>query len=430
MKAWQRWTISLGLAVVALLGIALPALLWWLPTDDALALRLASEAEERLGVKISIGSVHWALLPTPAIIVVDIRTLQTPAIAIGTLSVYPNLQMLLRRKLVVARMDVRDATLPRNALHALQVTPNTMEWFGGDDAPLEHLVFRNLTWTSYSGIAVIFDGEIDFDPHWRPRHAELRRPGVNPPFTLTATRESEADRWQTQIFVGGGTAHGHVALKTAASGAMHLSGQLGPRGIEVASALNTFNRRSPLSGTGNGQTTLWADGTSVGQLTRSLHTQTLLTVHAATLLRFDLDKAIHTRGQEHDGQTPLQELSGQLDTQNGPEGMRVTGTGVRARAGQFTATGKGTLYHGQIQASGNLDLVEGAVGVPISLSGPVQKPKVSAPPGFFAGAAIGTAVLPGIGTVIGARIGGALGKVFKGDAPEPVAMKKESVPPK
>jgi hypothetical protein len=43
------------------------------------------------------------------------------------------------------------------------------------------------------------------------------------------------------------------------------------------------------------------------------------------------------------------------------------------------------------------------------------------PPGFFAGAAIGTAVLPGIGTAIGARIGGALGRIFKGGAQQPVA---------
>ena len=430
MKAWQQWAIRLGVAAVALLGIALLALAWWLPTDDALAQWLASEAEEHLGAKVNIGSVHWALLPRPAITVVDIRTQQTPAIVIGKLSVYPNLQMLLQRKLVAARVDVHDATLQRNALYALQDKPNALDRVVGDGAPLEHLVFRNLTWISYSGIAATFDGEIDFDPHWRPRRAELRRPGISPPFTLTATRESEADRWQTQIFVGGGTAHGHVALKTAAGGAMHLSGQLAPRGIEVASALSSFNRRSPLSGTGNGQTTLWADGTSLGQLTRSLHTQSVLTVHPATLLRFDLDKAIRTRGQEHDGQTALQELTGQLDTQNGAEGMRVTGTDIRARAGKFTATGKGSVYHGQIQASGNLDLIEGAVGVPIRLSGPVQKPKVSTPPGFFAGAAIGTAVLPGIGTVIGARIGGALGQVFKSDAQEPDTAKKASVPPK
>ena len=67
--------------------------------------------------------------------------------------------------------------------------------------------------------------------------------------------------------------------------------------------------------------------------------------------------------------------------------------------------------------------------MPFTVSGPVDKPKAAVPPGFFAGAAIGTAVLPGIGTVIGARIGGALGRIFKGGAqpsaaPAPVVPKK------
>jgi AsmA-like C-terminal region len=294
---------------------------------------------------------------------------------------------------------------------------------------LEHFGFRNLTWISYSGIAVAYDGEIDFDAHWRPRHAELRRPGISPPFTLTLTREGDADRWQTRIHVGGGTAHGNVALKSATSGAMHLSGQLVPHDIEVASALSAFNRRSPVGGKSSGQMVLSADGKSVGELARSLHTRSVLSVNPATILHFDLDKAISTRGKEHDGQTVLQELTGQMDTQNTNEGMRVTYTGIKARAGKYTATGEATIYHRQIEASGTLDLVEGAIGVPFTVSGPVDKPKASVPPGFFAGAAIGTAVLPGIGTVIGARIGGALGRIIKGGAqqpvaPTPVALKK------
>jgi hypothetical protein len=176
--------------------------------------------------------------------------------------------------------------------------------------------------------------------------------------------------------------------------------------------MSTFNRRSPVSGKASGQTVVSGSGKTLGQLTRSLHTRTDFSVQGATLLRFDLEKAIRTAGKQHDGRTALQELTGRLDTQNGTEGMRVTGTDIRARAGSFTATGKGTVYHGQIEADGNVDLVEGAIGIPVSLSGSVHEPKAAVPPGFFAGAAIGTAVLPGIGTAIGARIGGALGKVF------------------
>jgi hypothetical protein len=210
-------------------------------------------------------------------------------------------------------------------------------------------------------------------------------------------------------------------LKTTANGAMHLSGQLAPHDIEVASAVSSFNRRSPVGGKGSGQTVLSADGKSVGELARSLHTRTTFSINPATVLRFDLDKAISTRGKERDGQTALQELTGQLDTQNTDEGMRATYTGIKARAGKYTATGEATIYRRLIEASGNLYLVEGRTGVPFTVSGPVDKPTATMPPGVFAGAAIGTAVLPGIGTDIGASIGGALGRIFKGGAQQPIA---------
>ncbi len=420
MKRGQKWAVGAGIAA-AVLGAAWLAVAWWLPTDEQLAAWLTAEAEERLGVKVTIGSAHWALLPEPVVVVNDFRTQQAQPVVIRQLSAHPNARVLLQRKLVFERIDIDDAVFPRNSVRAFYAKPGASAPDAGDAVPLEHLEFRNLTWIYYSGIAVAYDGEIDFDPHWRPRHAELRRPGINPAFTLTLAREADADRWQTRIHVGGGTAHGNVGLTTAANGAMHLSGQSAPHDVEVASALSSFHIRSPVGGKGSGQTVLSADGKSVDELARSLHTRTTFSVNRATVLRFDLDKAISTHGKEHDGQTALQELTGQMDTQNTDEGMRVTYTGFKARAGTYTATGKATVYHRQVEASGNLDLAEGAVSVPFTVSGPVAKPKVSVPPGFFAGAAIGTAVLPGIGTVVGARIGGALGRLFKGGAQQPVA---------
>jgi len=420
MRRGQKWAVGLGVAA-AMLGATWLAVAWWLPTDEELAARLTAEAEQRLGVKITIGSAHWALLPKPVVVVNDFRTQQAQAVVIRQLSAHPNMRVLLQRKLVFERIDIDDAIFPRNSVRAIYAKLSPSEADADDDVPLEHFEFRNLTWIYYSGIAIAYDGEIDFDPHWRPRHAELRRPGIKPDFTLTLTRAADADHWQTRIHVGGGTAHGNIVLKTAANGAMHLSGQLAPHTIDVASALTAFKIPASVGGKLSGQTVLFADGKSVGYLAHSLHTRTTFSVNPATVLRFDLDKAISTHGKQHDGQTALQELSGQVDTQNTDKGMRVTYTGIKARAGKYIATGSATVYQRQIEASGRLDLVEGAVGAPFTLSGPVEKPNASVPPGFFAGAVIGTAVLPGIGTLIGARIGGALGRVFKRGAQQPVA---------
>ena len=424
MKRGQKWTLGVAIAG-AVLGAAWLAVAWWLPTDEELAARLAAEAGKRLGVEVTIGSAHWALLPRPTVVLNDIRSRQAQPVVIGQLTAYLKARTLLDRKPVFERIEIDGAVFPGGSMRAFRGTPDASEPDAVEGVVLERFEFRNLTWVSHSGIAVIYDGEIEFDAHWRPRHAELRRPGISPPFTLTLKRDGDADRWQTRVHVGGGTAHGSVALKSAASGALHLSGRLTPHDIEVASALNAFNRRSPVGGKGSGQTVLSADGKMVGELAESLHTRTVFSVNPATILRVDLEKAISTLGTEHDGQTALQELTGQMDTQNTDKGMRVTYTGVKARAGERTATGEATLYHRQIEARGTLHLVAGGIGVPFTASGPVEKPKVSVAPGAFAAATIGKAVQPGTGTGadtgIVARIGAVLSRIFKGDEQQPVA---------
>ncbi len=396
------------------------AVVQWLPTDEDLVARLKAEAEERLGVKVTIGSAHWTLLPTPVVVVNDFRTQQAEPVVIRRLTAHPKTSELLDGKLALARLVIDGAVFPRISVRAFHARPGADALEAGDGALLERLEFRNVTWVSHGGVAVIYDGEIDFDPHWRPRHAELRRPGIKPAFTLTLKREGDADRWQTRIHVGGGTGHGNVELKTAANGAMHLSGELAPRDIEVESMMSSFNRRSVVGGKGSGRTVLSADGKTAGELARSLHTRTTFSVNPATVLRFDLDKAIRTRGKEHDGQTALQELTGQLDTQNTDQGMRATYTGLKARAGQYSATAQVTVYRRQIEASGLFYLAEGATGVPFTVIGPLDKPKFSMAPGALVGAAIVSE--------IGSFIGGALGWIFNiGQppvAPAPVAPKK------
>jgi len=85
MKRGQQWAVGLGVAA-AVLSAAWFAVAWRLPTDAELAARLTAEAEERLGVKVTIGSAHWRLLPKPVVVVSDFRTQQTQPVVIRQLS--------------------------------------------------------------------------------------------------------------------------------------------------------------------------------------------------------------------------------------------------------------------------------------------------------------------------------------------------------
>lgn len=423
MRAGKKWMIAGGV-LLALLVAGWVALLILLPSDEELAAKASVELEARLGVPVAVGSVDWGLFPVPTVVVQDVATRQTPPITLKKLTVHPSLPALLDGRLQLDRAELDGAVLPQLSLRALDKGSAVTQ--GKSDATvLDRLVFRDVTWISRRGMAVVFEGEADFDPAWRPRQAHLRRPGVSPATDLKLTRQGQEDRWTTQIRIGGGTADGEVEIKTRDKGRLRLEGTLKPQGVEVASALAAFNRRSVISGEASGNTALLADGDTVGELAQTLHTKTLFSMRGARLLRFDLDKAVRSLGKDYAGQTPLDSVTGQMDTQNTPQGMVVTYTGVKATSGALTASGQARIANRQIESEFAVDLVDGVIGVPLKVSGPFEDVKVSAPPGAVAGAAVGTAVLPGVGTAIGARIGATLGKIF---SPDPAPAK--TAPPR
>lgn len=410
MARRQTWMVAAG-GLVALLGALWLALVWFIPADEDLAAHAAGELQGRLGVPVRLGALHWRLLPVPAIVLEDVATDQPQAITVKKLTAYPDLLALLQRRVILDRVELDGAVVPQLSLRALDATPRGAP-VDAAAIPLARFVFRDLTWLSRHGVPVVYDGEVDFDPGWRPRQAVLRRPGFTPATDLTLTRQGQEDRWATRIQVGGGTAHGEVQFQTRADGRLALDGQLRPSGVEVASAVAAFNRKPVIAGKASGHTVLSAQGDTLLGLAQSLHTTTVFTMGASTLLRFDLDKAIRSLGQEHAGQTALDAVSGQLDTQNTPRGMVTQFNGIKASSGALSASGQARLANRRIEAEFAVDLVDGIVGVPLVLSGPLDKVAVSVPRGAVAGALLGSAVLPGIGTAIGARVGATLGRLF------------------
>ena len=411
------WGVGLGVLVLA--GVAVNRML---PSDEELATRVASALETAAGVKVTVGAVHWRLLPTPMLVVEDIATQQTHPLKLKKLMLRPNPVALWQRRFKLDIAELEGAVIPQQSLRAINsgktegalpahATGQPGIWVV-DEMPLSQFVFRDVSWVSRSGIAVIYDGEVDFDAAWRPRTATLRRPGAKTTTDLTLSRLGQEDRWDALVHAGGSTAKGLVELKTQTNGRLHLAGKLQLEGIEVASALEAFNRRPVISGKASGPMTLTANGANAGELMQALHTQTPFTMGPSTLLRFDLSKAVSSIGKEHNGQTPLDAVSGQLDTQNTAEGMVIGLTRLKASSGVLTASGKVSLLNRNIDAELAVDLVDGVVGVPLIVKGPLDKVSVSVPNGALAGAAVGTAVLPGVGTAIGARLGAALGNIF------------------
>ena len=97
-------------------------------------------------------------------------------------------------------------------------------------------------------------------------------------------------------------------------------------------------------------------------------------------------------------------------TQNSAgSGMTIRFEDIQARAGRYSASGSARLHQRQLQAKATVDVVDGLIGMPMTIDGHLGKLKVTLSKAPAIGAAVGTAVLPGIGTAIGAAIGRVIG---------------------
>ncbi len=420
MTSPQRWATRVAAGLAALVVIVAGVGWWLIPSDAQLATRIEQTFEQRLGVGLKVGRVHWQLAPLPRIEIDDIATVQDEPITVRRLVLLPRLLPLLSRRIQADGLEVDGVLAPRESVRAFrgrfeEMTTTAKEGQGRwqlAEIPLGRLRFDDLTWSDRRDIQLAYDGDIVFDPQWRPRKAEINRNAVTPPARLRLEREGDADRWRTFVDIGGGTWNGGTQLQTGADGKLVLTAQLEPKNVDIELLVQAFGRRTPVAGKVFGQTELRSEADKIGQLWGNLHSRTQFTVRPARLTRFDLQKAISTAGTSRGGQTPLDQLTGTLDTQNTDEGTRLDYTNLKARSGVLTASGDAHIFNRRLSGDAAVDIVDGVVGVPLKLGGTLSEPELSLTGGALTGAAVGTAVLPGVGTAIGARIGQQIERLF------------------
>ncbi|HEX7867587.1 MAG TPA: hypothetical protein VF555_21695, partial [Variovorax sp.] len=181
----RRWLI--GIAAALLLGIG--ALVWVvatrLPSDDEVAAKIAEGFEKRFGVALKIGGAHWTLLPLPVLVLSDIATDQPRPITLRRVTLRLNPAPLLQRVIAVDDIEIEGLVLPRASVRAFRGKgPKPQEGGGGGvvalpapwtlaPVPVEQLRWRDVTWIDRRDIALAYDGDIRFDPGWRPRQARL-----------------------------------------------------------------------------------------------------------------------------------------------------------------------------------------------------------------------------------------------------------------
>ena len=426
MTRTHRWLTGIAIAVGVLVGVVIVAAIVLLPSDEKIAAELSARFEDNFGIGLKVGSAQRSLWAVPTLVLNDIATGQPQPITAKRVTLRLRMAPLWHRQIAFDAIEIESAVFPSASVRAFRglsaadrpedlAKKHMPTAWTLAPTPVSELRWRDVVWIDRRDIALAYDGEVTFDPSWRPRVVAIRRPGVEPVAQARAERvDSNEDRWRVFMDVGGGTWNGEAKLDTAPAGAMRITGQLEAKAIDIESLVKAFDRRTPLAGKLSGTTEIDVEGGQVSDFARKLHTRTRFSVKPAVLTRIDLAKAVSTAGISRGGRTPLDELTGTLDTQGTADGVVLKYTNLKARSGVLTATGNVRLFNRKIDGDAAVDIVDGVVGVPLKVSGTVDEPEVSLTGAALTGAAIGTAVLPGVGTAIGARIGQQVERMFGG----------------
>lgn len=464
MARYFKWLLWALLALVVLLAAVVFALHRWIGSDD-FRQRVEREAGAALGVPVVVGSMTVDVWPLPAVAFGGLTVQSQPPVTLERLEVRPQWQALLRGELSVATLIIRKAVLPQRGIDAILLALQKKKQVAvvGQPAPAvpaatpaapanaqklapaaaaattssdelawlpRRTILDDVTWVSNTGTSTAVEGEARLGADALPDSASLKLIRGNlQGLTAELKREarvaadSAADQWDLQVSVGGGKIAGKLGLerKVEKDGPeLVVQGKLETRDVEV-SALTAPNK--PLSGKLEASTTLNARAATTAALVDALQTQTTFTVRSAVVHGIDLVKAVKTVGLSRGGQTELQTLAGHIAT----HGRAAQLSNLVATSGALSATGHGAVSHTKslsghigVNLAGESKLgsaIGGAVAVPLVVSGTLDAPEVTLSRSAIVGAAIGTALMPGVGTGAGVNLGSKLSqgldKLFK-----------------
>jgi hypothetical protein len=338
--------------------------------------------------------------------------------------VQPVWSELLRGRVAPGTLIVRNAVLPQSAIEAL-LTAIQKKRQGADNrdaelssAPAQYLprrtVLDGVTWVDAKGAGITVKADARLSPDALPQNLQLeilkgRLQGAR----LSLRRDGLS--WDVALRIAGGRVQGRIELQPAAQPGAEFAfkGQLQTRDVEVSALTapqvsDKAQAAQPLSGRLEASTMLSVRTRSASALLEGLQTQSRFTVQKAVLHGIDLEKAVKSVGISRGGNTQLDTLSGQVQTR----GKLIELSHLVASSGALSATGQVNVDANQALSGRVTVELGGAVGVPLVVGGTVEAPEVSLTAGAKIGAALGTLLMPGVGTGAGAAVGGKMSENF------------------
>ncbi len=426
----MRWL----LIVVALVVGAAVAVPFLVPVASFIP-DIAQRASAGLGQPVTIAGLRVHLLPTPRLVAEGVRIGKKDEVIIGELEIVPELLSLLSGPRAIRLLRAEKVELKEAALSIADRTPK-----GGEPVQLRRVELLDVRLQHSALKLPPFDVDAQIGTG---REIEMARFStsdgalklrVDPDGSGKANVRLEASRWRLPLaeaplvfdslkadgilagkrlelsnIVGrqyGGTLQGGARVDWTK--AWQVSGNAVLAGVDLAAAQQALGIEPRLSGKLGANAKFAAAAKSPDQLAGALAVDGPFDVAGALYRGVDFSKVGDQIGSNGaGGTTRFDELRGVLQLR----GKRIRINKLCARSSALRVAGFVELAPDQ-KLTGRLDVAlaktGGFVGVPVALSGTRQDPVFRPTTGYTIGAVVGSVLLPGIGTALGASAGGAI----------------------
>lgn len=430
-----------------ILGLALVAGVWFLPALFPMQ-RYLQQAEQAasdaLGVPVKIGSARLMLLPTPRVVASQLTVGSQQDLMLQSMAIVPKLTTLwqspkvvdveidgvicksgvlaaydkVQAKLAEPAADATPAVLARQIrLHAVDVSALVSLPVLDADIALDDNRVQSVHVNSSDRslqLALTPDG-LNQRVHVQLQQFRLPSTGwVVDKGSLNALlmpKRLQLDDMALQLLGGTITGGGNLTWQQHAQASM----QFNLRGLSMQQ-ISQHGDSPYLTGQLYGTGTVSAKAAQVGELGQHTVVQAGLEVKHGVLHGLDLVKIAKflVKNGERGGETQFDTLRAQLRLVDGGAQLRQ----IQMASGLMTAAGNMQVTTGK-QLDGDITVAvkqsAGMLEVPLEIGGSVGQPRVIPDKAATVGAAVGTVLMPGIGTGLGMKAGSKLKSWFGGN---------------
>jgi uncharacterized protein involved in outer membrane biogenesis len=421
--------------------LGLAALAPWLIPTSAWRAPVEQAASDVLGAPVRIGDMSVVILPLPHVTVRNLEVGEA-ALRLQSVAVYPQMASLLStprhlRTVEVSKLDISPAGMA--LLQKLADQPAS----GPAPVTIGQVRAKDVAITLATGPLPVLNAHVEMDAGNQPRTIDIATSDDKAKLNLMPDAggwklDFAATDWQLPM----GPALKFASLKATGrvdqtklvlptlTAAMYggqikanveldwqkgirLAGQAATSRLDIAPFLQALKLKAPLKGRLDASGPFKVQAAKPAGLADAFHADVAFNISDGVLQGFDLASAAKSllSGGTAGGQTRFDQLNGNL---------QVAGHALRLR--------NVTVASGVLDAKANVDVsaakrlsgrVEvdlkashGLVGVPLNVSGTVSEPMLMPTKGAMLGAAIGSVLMPGVGTAAGSNLGDRIDKFF------------------